>query len=142
MYIKRFNEASNSRDSYWSLYNDIKNNIVLCFAYLMDDGIICKPDSINLYTIGLKIYSKDYQNKVKLDDNIKECISLFLEITENSISKYNNYYLENINIRLVLNGKTDLKFDSSELEDIKINDLPNFIEIIINLKPRQLSLGV
>jgi hypothetical protein len=55
---------------------------------------------------------------------------MVLEVNNISISKYN--YTAKVDIRLVINGKSDLRFDSSELENIEGNDVLSFIEIRIN----------
>jgi hypothetical protein len=53
----------------------LKKNITLCLIDLMDQGMACKPDATNLYTIVLRIYpnglgTNRIENKVKFD-NIK-----------------------------------------------------------------------
>jgi hypothetical protein len=123
-HLKKFNETN--QDNYWSLYDETKKNITLCLIDLMDQGMACKPDATNLYTIVLRIYpnglgTNRIENKVKFDNNIKESISWFLEVNNISISKYN--YTAKVDIRLVINGKSDLRFDSSELENIEGNDV-------------------
>lgn len=122
-YLKQFNEANN--DDYWSLYSETKHNVTLCLVDLMDAGMICKPEAVNLYRIDLRI-DPIYGQVIKLDD-VREPISWFLEVNKSAISKYN--YTAKTSIRLVINGKTDLIFDSSELDSKQVNDKIAFIEI-------------
>jgi hypothetical protein len=133
-HLKKFNETN--QDNYWSLYDETKKNITLCLIYLMDQGMACKPDANNLYTIVLRIYPNGLgtyrtKNKVRFDNNIKESISWFLEVNNISISKYN--YTAKVDIRLVINGKSDLRFDSSELKNIEGNDVLSLIQVRIKL---------
>jgi hypothetical protein len=51
-------------------------------SYRPNQGMACKPDATNLYTIVLRIYpnglgTNRIENKVKFDNNIKESISWF-----------------------------------------------------------------
>lgn len=126
-YLKLFNEANN--DDYWSLYSETKNNVTLCLVDLMDAGMRCKLDAVNLYRIELRIDPMHGQI-ITLDD-VREPISWFLEVNNIAISKYN--YTAKTSIRLVINGKTDLKFDSSELDSKKVSDKIAFIEVKISL---------
>jgi hypothetical protein len=130
-YINKFNEGLN--DDYWPLYTEIKDNLVLCFAEMMDEGIYCKPNAVNLFTIEVRIF-KMFESYVSFSwDIVKDTISTFLKISEKSILN-SKCTLDKINIRIVRNSKTDLKFESNELEDIKCTDPPAFIEITFKLK--------
>jgi hypothetical protein len=122
-HLKKFNEANN--DNYWSLYSEIKHNVTLCLVDLMDAGMRCEPDATNLYRIELRI-DPMYGQIIKIDD-VRESISWFLEVNQIAITKYN--YTAKTSIRLIINGKADLKFDSSELDSKEVNDNIAFIEI-------------
>lgn len=119
-----------NQDDYWSLYDETKQNITLCLVDLMDKGMICKPNALNIYTIEVRIDPIDYQKGIKFED-VKEPISWFLEVNNITISKYN--YSAKVNIRISRGSKLDLNFDSSELDSIKVTDKISFIELKINL---------
>ena len=130
-YINKFNEGLN--DDYWPLYTKIKDNVVLCFAEMMDEGIHCKSNAQNLFTIEVRISNETYGSNILKWDTIKDSISIFLKISEKFILE-SNCTLDKIDIRIVLDGKTDLKFEGNNLEDIKCTDPPAFIEIVFKLK--------
>ena len=130
-YINKFNEGLN--DDYWPLYTEIKDNLVLCFAEMMDEGIYCKPNAANLFTIEVRIANETYGSNILKWDAVKDTISTFLKISEKSILN-SKCTLDKINIRIVRNSKTDLQFESNELEDIKCTEPPTFIEITFKLK--------